>query len=120
MENTGRAAGTTEDLYHPIPQRRYAFIPAADTVDATRPTQSALMNGLQRPTSAPAELAIADMPVPQRASSPLSRVTNPMVRDFHFRRGIAADDPRLHPLLPRPHFTPGARKPVATVPRPVN
>lgn len=106
MEYTQQQHRNRHDLQHPIPQRRYAFIFPHEHTEPEQVTSStsnnssasppapqtwAPMDGLSRPVSAPVVLQPDDIAGLERASSPLSRVTNPMVRDYHFRRGVAAN-----------------------------
>lgn len=126
---------TRHDLVHPIPQHRYAFIFAHDSANAEDTPPGSIrpysvpwaMDGLTRPVSAPAGFP-PELPALERPSSPLSRVANPMVRDHHFRRGVAAADsfyhhPHPHPPHPHRHLQhhahnhhPAALRPVAVKP----
>lgn len=112
-----------DQLIHPIPQRRYAFVTPHEDAQFGNGNGSVLSgsigigvntdNVILRPVSAPAGLATDFIWVP-RPSSPLSRVGNPMVRDGHFRRFAATDSlpspPHIHtvshgygPTHPHPH-----------------
>lgn len=80
-----------------MPQRAYAFAGVFDSAAASLDSADfALQRPASVPRSAPAPLsrpvsapARGEPLAPfRRASSPLRRVANPMVRDTHFRRGL--------------------------------
>lgn len=101
----GSRRATRDDLVHPMPQRRYAFIINHDRPSYLSATPSASSSStssssgaatagpygpdpyglVARPVSAPAGLH-PDLQSLERPNSPFSRGTNPMVRDHHFRR----------------------------------
>lgn len=86
-------------LISPVPQRAYAFAGLFDGENnASRNASVACggASGLARPASAPAggdwtSTEVISCLGLERPSSPLSRVTNPMVRDTHFRRGLGVE-----------------------------
>lgn len=80
------------NLWHPVPQRANPFIFSFDDdelssrkTSTNSPFQS--LDALARPVSAPIPESSTSGPL-HRSISPLSRVTNPMVRDKHFRKGF--------------------------------
>lgn len=111
MESASQAR-TAHELVHPIPQRRYAFIFAAEEVatgeggaagsSRAHSVPCTVVDGLVRPVSAPAGMH-GEVPLLERPTSPLSRVGNPMVRDYHFRRGVAATEHHAHRHNHLPH-----------------
>lgn len=79
------------NLWHPVPQRANPFIFSFDDDEiSSRKTPSSSfqsLDALARPVSAPILESSTSGPL-HRPSSPFSRVTNPMVRDKHFRKGF--------------------------------
>ena len=90
--------GGVRELLSPVPQRAYAFVSLLGEEDYTlRPASVpwGSIGSLVRPASAPASTESRTMYYAmERPASPLSRVTNPMVRDTHFRRGFARKEMR--------------------------
>ena len=86
------------ELLSPVPQRAYAFVSLLGEEDYPRRPASVpwgSVGSLVRPTSAPASAESRTMYYAmERPASPLSRVTNPMVRDTRFRRGFARKEKR--------------------------
>lgn len=92
------SSNSQNDIISPIPQRAYAFVTHFDGEEPLRPQCVPWCGapGLLRPTSAPVGLGTdglaASMGLLERPSSPLCRVTNPMVRDNLFRRGFVGGE----------------------------
>lgn len=86
------------ELVSPVPQRAYAFMSLLGEEDYPPRPSSVPWGGvgnLVRPTSAPISTELRPVCYAmERPVSPLSRVTNPMVRDTRFRRGVARKDKR--------------------------
>ena len=94
------SSNSQSDIISPIPQRAYAFVGLFDGEDPAPRPHSVPWGGaagLVRPVSAPVgmlsgEVASSGVGVIERPTSPLCRVTNPMVRDNLFRRGFAGGE----------------------------
>ena len=101
-------ANANSDIISPVPQRAYAFVSLFDGEEPVRPQSVpwAGAPGLVRPSSAPVtfsgETLSGGIGLIERPNSPLSRVTNPMVRDNLFRRGILGAEKVRKGRLPSP------------------